>query len=176
MKYLNRYETTQYIVLGAFASFIEERVKDFEKKEEYAEIVTLAKTTRTYVKKLLGQITQSLDIDVKKKILGTYDGQGRLIKLGEIDKMKVVTRYSDEAAREYVEMQKSDAVVPVKTEDFLALVELAVASCSVCESTGDDVTNCQYKRLFTQYDIDILEEHPGENGCPYRYNRKGAKQ
>lgn len=160
--YLNREEKTQALTLGAFIAYTSDRAEEWAKLNRPKDLVKFIKTARTYAQKTLDEMCKDLNPD---------DVAGLL---REVKKMQVVTRYNADAIKEYEAVKKMDSVTPVETDDLIDLVELGLASCSVCESVGDDADSCRFRKLFLKYDIQPLNCDAGPGVCPYRFAKGGG--
>ena len=155
--YLNSAEKSIALTLAAFTAYLDDRIIEWTKISRPKDQVKYAKMAKSFTHKVLDFMFIGLDQDEVQKILK------------ELGKMQVVTRYHSEAVKEYEAMKKIDSVTPVETQDLLDIVQLALASCSVCEEPGDD---CKHKKLFIKYDMEPYNLSPGPGGCPYRIGPK----
>lgn len=161
-RYLNREEKTAALTIGAFMAYMGERAQEWAAFNRPKDLIKYAKTARTYGQKTLNELCTNLDPD-------DFD---LLIK--EVDKMQAVVRYNEEAAREYKDMQKMDTVTPVETDDLIAIVELGLVSCSVCETGGEEAADCRFKKVLLKYNMEPLNCNPGPDDCAYRFPRGGV--
>jgi len=152
-KYLNNKEKTVALTLAAFTTYLDDLIEEWTKIKRPKDQVKYAKMAKSFTFKVLDYMFKGLDQDEVQKVVK------------ELKKMQVVVKYSYQAVKEYEEMKKLDSVTPVETADLLEIVQLALASCSVCEEPGD---GCPHKKLFIKYDMEPINLNPGPGGCPYR--------
>jgi hypothetical protein len=149
--YLNKEEKTTVKVLSAFCGYLEGMIEQLGKSKNSKAAVKWAKTARSFTFKTLDEFMLPLDEDERRKV----------VELAE--KMDVIIKYKHQVEQELKRIEKLDAYVHMEKEDFSNLVELALASCSVCETDGKD---CRFKKLLIKYDVDPLNFT--DRGCPYR--------
>lgn len=152
-KYLNAQEKSIALTLAAFTAFLDDRIEEWTKIGRPKDQLKYTKMAKSFAHKVLDFMFSELDQDEVGKILR------------ELKKMQVVTKYTTEAVREYEAMKKLDSVTPIETQDLLDIVQLALASCDVCEEPGDD---CHFKKLLIKQDIQPINADPKPGGCPYR--------
>jgi hypothetical protein len=156
-RYLNSQEKSKALTLAAFTAFLDDTIELWQQIGRPTDQIKYAKTAKTFTGKVMEIMFKDLDKDEVNKVVA------------ETKKMEVVTKYKTEAVRVHKEIQKLESVTPVETDELLGIIELALASCSVCEEPGGD---CKYKKLFIKQDIQPLNLDPPAGGCPYRLGAK----
>lgn len=152
-KYLNAQEKSIALTIASISTYLDDRIEEWIRVGRPKDQVKYAKMARSFLNKVLEFMVKDLDHDENTKIIK------------ELRKMQVVVKYSDQAVKEYLDMQKLDSVTPVETEDLLEIVSLALASCDVCEDPGE---HCSFKKIFIKYDMAPPNLEPEPGGCPYR--------
>lgn len=154
--YLNKQEKLTVQVIAAFTSYLDDVVKTLEGlNKPPKDAIKWGKMARSFALKLLDEYFKPLDAAERAKVVK------------EVGRMEIAARYKTEALREFEAMKQLDSVTPMETDDLLQLAELALASCSVCDARGDDVSSCRFRLVLIKYDIEALNLSPGD-GCPYR--------
>jgi ArsR family metal-binding transcriptional regulator len=156
--YLNSRDKNRLFFYAAMTTKYDEFLEESAKlKNPNKWEIKIWKTLRTYTLKLMDALLENIDYNQKASIIK---------QMGSFD---IIVTYKQKAKQLMREQQELDDVVTIKTDDLYDIVNLAIASCSVCEDTGDDVANCKSRIAFLKYDIDVLNPDCGENGCPYRF-------
>jgi len=177
-KYLNSAEKTVILTLASFSSYLGEHIELWTDLKRSKDQLKYAKMGKSFVGKVIDIIMEDLNADQVAKLVGgdvpVYNRgyAGSLIKqtvrvTGELDQMQVVVKFKDEAIREYARMEKLDSTVSVEVGDLDKLIYFSLASCSLCDLCGDDVTACDMWELFLKYGALPLNCEPGD-GCPFR--------
>lgn len=55
----------------------------------------------------------------------------------------------------------------ISWEDFCDLAEMVLFSCLYCRLEEKDARTCNIRRIFLQYDLDVLDQE--NKVCPYQY-------
>ncbi len=150
--YLNKEEKTIIKVISAFCGYLEGLIERLgQSKNNPKAAIKWTKMTRSFAFKILDEFMLPLDEDERAKIIKSCD------------KIDVVVKYKHEVEQELKRIEKLDAYIHIEKGDFFSIIELALASCSVCETDGKD---CRFKKLLIKYDVDPLNFT--DRGCPYR--------
>lgn len=158
-RYLNKEERTDVVVLGGFVSWLEEKIPQLSASHaNIKEVRRKLKTAKTLAYQAMEAIMQPLDVQEAAKTVA------------ESRKMKVVTKYRDEAMREFKDFQQADDVTALKTDDYLDIVELTIEGhCKTCRLTGDQAESCNVRRIFIETDIEPPDQYAPVGKCPYQY-------
>ena len=159
-RYLNSQEKRVVLTLASFISYFDEYVPKWQQLKRPKEMIKYSKMARSFAGKVLDYYMKELDPDEVKNMLK------------QLEKMELVTKWRDEAIREREKMKKLESTTVIETDKFLKIVELALASCSVCESMDDEVRDCPFRKIMLEEDIEPLTPNPPAGGCPYRHYSK----
>ena len=114
------------------------------------------RTAKTYIEKAFAGVIR--DLDPKEVAL--------LMKQASKQELVFMPKREAERAREKLKKESDTMVLP--WEQFATLVELGLASCSVCESEGEEVAACKYRALLMEQDVQALTLEPAAGKCQYR--------
>lgn len=177
-RYLNAEEKSIALTLGGLMSFMEDKIELWTKLKRSKDLLKNAKMTRTYIEKTIRSILEDVDEEQVVKMFGSLvtvvnnrgEGSKRTttrIK-GDIDKVQILLKLKDEAIREAKRLEAQPGIVAMDQDDLDKIIDFATYSCDLCESKGDDVKQCPYRKLFIKYDAMPINTDPGETGCPFR--------
>lgn len=175
--YLSSEEKSVVLTIGSFIAYMSDKATVWEKLKRSKDQIKYAKMARSFAQKSIDLIMQDVSEEQVTKLVGgnvvVYKrgpyGSVRAIEhvKGEMADMQVVVKYRDEAKREYARIEKLDENVSVAVGDLDQLLYFGMASCSLCDLCGQDVTDCDIRKLFIKYHGQPLNLTPGE-GCPFR--------
>lgn len=157
-RYLNRDNKVFTLTMGAFMDYTQRIISKFQDQclpltTQEKELVKNLSFVRTYTKKTMGTMLNGLD-DQEINQVAT-----------QMRKMEIVAKYKADAVKEYRLMEQMESMTHLENSEFLDLVRLALASCSICEEDG---STCVYKKIFLKHDIEAFNMNCGEGDCPYR--------
>lgn len=157
-RYLNREQKLDAIMIAAFMTWIETKTEQWDKVKSFdRKVLGHARRSRGFIKLVLDYHMKGLDpIEVAKVM---RDSQ----------RVEVVTRYHDQAVREYKAMEKLDSMIHIDRDNFLDIVSHAMNICVVCERSGDVAEKCPMKKLWIENDIEPFDLCAPEGKCPYQY-------
>jgi hypothetical protein len=157
-RYLNRAQKLDVIMIAAFMTWLETKTDEWEDIPSISmEQKKYTKMAKAFTNKVLDEIMTGLDpLEVIKVMI---DSQ----------KVEVVTRYHDQAIREYREMDKLDSMIHIDRENFLDIVSHAMNLCVVCERSGEIADKCPLKKLWIENDIEPFDLNAPVGKCPYQY-------
>lgn len=156
MSYINKRQKEECLIFAAFASAFDNKIENWEKYGERKDRMRWLKTGRTYIKKVLDSYFEGVD---QEQVNG-------VVKLA--NKMTIATRLKNEAIKEYDDLKKIDSMAHIESNDFFDILEQSICECVRCEKTGEEANNCNLKRIYLKYGIDIVNENK-ESVCPYKY-------
>lgn len=173
-QYLNNKARNNLYMLASFKSFMDDLVAEWTQHNAPKDNIADAKRVATYTNKIMVRILGQAHPDEVTKMIGIPHPRipGQYIKKGELQKMQLILKYKDSAVKEFEDLKKLDDVTPIKTRQLLDLIGFALASCELCEMTGCDVESCDMRKLFLEYDAELLNPDAKEGECPYRLPRK----
>lgn len=158
-KYLNRQEKTEMLMFFGIVDLLQEIVASWQERDRPKEIIKYLKTARTFIEKVTILIFSHLE-------KGQSTGLLRLAKQAE--KTPTVLGGINEAVD--VEYDKQ---FEMEWEDFCDLAEIVLCCCLQCTLPKGDTENCNVKRIFLKYDLDVLDaDNPT---CPYQYQQHWLK-
>lgn len=177
-KYLSAAEKTVALTIASFTSYLDDLIELWTKINRPKDQIKYAKMAKSFGLKVLDFIMKDVNPDQVAKLVGgevplySRGPGGALIKRtvkidGELNKMQVIVKHKDEAAREYARMEKLDSLAHMEVGDLDKLIYFGMASCNLCELCGDDAKVCDMRQLFFKYDALPLNTDPGD-GCPFR--------
>ena len=155
-RYLNKQEKNDCLVIGAFASWMQDKANRMAEHSQSKQVIRNLRTASTYGQKALDEIIFELDDLEKVKVLE------------EAGKMQVSTRYKDQALREFKETMELDDVVPVKKSDFYDFMECTFEKVCKCCSTPENHQDCYWRKMFIQYDVEPFNLNIEPGMCPYK--------
>lgn len=156
--YLNRTEKENLMKTAITEVWLNDMLKAVEEKTpNRKQLITVLKYCRTYFNKLLAAMLDGKDEEqVAYTIL-------------ESKKYRFVMMGTQQALKKQAENEKSNKFVHIERWKAEKLIDLAISNCGMCESCGDDVKNCNYRKLLIDLDVDPVNIN-GE--CMYRYGRR----
>lgn len=99
----------------------------------------------------------SLFVGIDRKEVEVLVKRAQQLKYGVFTKDAYVRKVKTEIAM--------DELNVLTDEQLTVLCEACMASCAICDNTGDDVDECKTRMILLESKIQPLEKH-GE--CPYR--------
>lgn len=158
-RYMSKEERDFYAVLQAFSYFLAARVDGLSDKHgNIKEVRQKLRSARTLTEKAAALLLQPLDIADQERAKE------------EGGKMRVVTRYSDQALAAYKEVLALDSYTPMLTDHFLSLVSHSlIGTCQVCKKAGTEADSCEMKQIFIAYDVQPYDLEAPVGKCPYQY-------
>lgn len=177
-KYLNATEKSIALTLGGFLGFLDATIDVWAKLKRSKDLLKNARTTRSFLNKTLESIVEDMDDEQVLKIFGgtvsitKNNGEGSKSTVtrikGDIDNIQILLKLKDEAIREAKKLEAQPGIIAVDQDDLDQILNFASYSCDLCESAGDDVKTCPYRKLFIKYDAVPINTEPGDTGCPFR--------
>jgi hypothetical protein len=157
-KYLGITERDMYIKAGAIETLFIAMDEAYTKvKNVDKELLKCVRTCKTLTDKILRIRMRYLDKDEIDKLIE------------QVKRHQVVVRPTDIALREQKEIDKLNQKTVVETDDFINIASWTIENtCKKCTNCGDEVTDCELKKLFIKYDLAVLGADATEN-CPYQY-------
>lgn len=128
------------------------RVKDEEDKlyKKYL------KTSHTYAIKAMNAMLENLTPDEQAKIWRSSNQYDAWIFL------------KGEKRREIEENLRLANKVILESEDLQIIGDLATANCTLCESRGQEVEECEQRKKMLEYSINPLNQSADPGVCPYQ--------
>jgi hypothetical protein len=157
-KYLNNQEQQLAFFFAGVSEAAVERLKDnhIDGLERKA-----LKYMKTYGQKALKDMLDPVDITEAKVIYK----RSRNVMFGVFTK----DDYRKQLEKE-IELNKLNALTD---EELLGLGESALASCSLCESTGEEVEDCKTRKALLKCQIAPIKNH-GE--CPFKVDKESESK
>lgn len=150
-RYLNKEERESLYLLVGFKVFLDERIKLWQTLETAKKLLRPARTARTWLHKLIGEILCNLDINEQASLLKHSSN------------VRMVARTKEEAIRELNKLKKDEHYI-LTPDEFHNFMELALKPCSTCRLK--QYKACPSRELFMKYDIAPINTG---NGCQYKY-------
>ena len=113
---------------------------------------------RTYANKAMEALLQPLDV------------KERAYVTAESTKVKIVTKYTDEAIRELKEIEKLNSTVKIPKEKFYTIVEFCIAGyCKRCKAHGTgEISQCLLRDSLIDQGVEPLNCFADEDTCQYQ--------
>lgn len=153
-RYLNKAEKEMFFFLAAFKITLAEHIEGLSKYDKQK--AGWAKTAKTYTEKILHSYSENLDERQRDKLIL------------EAAKYRAYVSYHADAKASIDKALKLEENIAVNREDFLDIVEQTVYWCVGCKKRGVEAEQCNLRRLFLKYDVEVFDQHAQEGVCPYR--------
>lgn len=146
MNYLSKSEKDNYIMCAIMTSKFNCILSDvIEHSPKSKKLISCLKYITTYGKKASNLILENKDeVQVQKAIKESY-------------KYNMLLRYNSEAMAEYKRLTALSEVEHIPRDKFEKIIALALANCSMCDCTGDDVKNCAYREVLIDCNVDAVD-------------------
>lgn len=152
-KYLNREDKLTVSILGSFATYLHSFAEQHKTNPKCKAAVKWARSAKTFTLKITDIYFCNLEPEQKRKIID------------EVGRLQVVTKYKDEALRDYQKSQEIDSNMVLTNDDYYDLVEAVLeASCKGCSREPE---GCKVKRIFVLHDVEPYNCEAED--CPFRY-------
>lgn len=160
--YLSKSDKENYMMCAIMTSRFNRILNDVIKHSpNNKKLITFLKYITTYGKKASDLILEGKDeIQVKKAIKESY-------------KYNMLLRYNSEAMAEYKRLTKMSEVQHIPKDKFDKILALALANCSMCDCTGDDVENCAYREILVECNVDAVDIG---SECLYRMRSREERE
>lgn len=165
VKVLNRERKDTVVQLLALSYMIDQLLSTWQKYES-KQAVTFGKYARTYIDKLVRELTSGVDKTQKLKLLQEY---------GE---KSVYVAHTREALARQRELAKTDNFFAMDCEHWkdISGEYLLPDNCKNCQKAGKEVEDCYLRQMLALYDIvpDSTNVEPRE--CLYQYSLVGESK
>lgn len=128
------------------------RVKD-EQDKKYRKYL---KTAYTYAIKAMDAMMECLTEDEQQKVLRAANQYDVWIFL------------KGEKRQEIQENLKLANKVILESEDLQIIGDLATANCTLCESRGQEVEECEKRIKMLEYGVNPINQSAEQGVCPYQ--------
>lgn len=154
--YLSAAEKDQLLKLAALTVAVNETIEAWAKTGKRKILVKWLRTAATYIEKAYAARLKELDLKEIRQL--TRQAQTKeIVFLSNLEAKRARAKLLEEAGTQ---------VMP--WNDFQVLAAHALASCSICESGGDDVKECPFRSVLMDQDIEALTLEPDPGACQYR--------
>jgi len=154
-RYLNKAEKDTMFFMAGFTNALEEVIESLIKYGD-KEKAKWAKTARTYAQKIMEGYMTPLDTQQKAKVIV------------DSAKYRAFVTYHNDAKDDLKKSLSLEENIPVNKEDFLDIIERAVYWCCECKKRGNRVEQCNLRKLFIKYDVEVFDQTAPVSICPYR--------
>lgn len=152
-KYLNKADKLAVSIFGSFAAYLDSYAECYKDTPKAKTAVKYARMAKAFALKVTDEYFADLDMDQRKKVIA------------DVAKLHVITKYTDEAVREYGTMQALDANTVLPNDDYYDLVEAVLEA--TCKGCSREPGECKVKRIFVVHDVEPYDCET--EGCPYRH-------
>lgn len=160
--YLNKQERDDCLVMGAFIAWFREK----------ADFWASLKRPKDIIKSM--RAASSLGDRALQAILTPLDEHERVRVLEENAKMRVSTRYTDQAIKDFREICALDTVTPLEKGELEDILEYVFdANCTGCYKQGTEAHNCKWKKRLIKWDIEPFVFEVPDGACPYVIIKEG---
>lgn len=156
--YLNTKDKENALLLALLAGRLEIMVAEKEQfeKEKDKDLMKNLRMAKTYAYKALDGIMEGLPRNVVDKFL--KEAKGR----------EIVVLFKDQYKKKIEEQQAMEDHVVLHKKTLLALADLCMASCDVCEAKPEEVKDCPYRKAMLKIGFEPVNQYAGKNECPYQ--------
>ena len=156
-RYLNKEDKRNLLQVSALAGTIALQLERLRVKDEEDKLYKkYLKTSHTYAIKAMNAMLENLTPDEQAKIWRSSNQYDAWIFL------------KGEKRREIEENLKLADKVILEAKDLQIIGDLATANCTLCESRGQEVAECEKRIKMLEYNIDPLNTSAEEGVCPYQ--------
>ena len=156
-RYLNKEHKKNLLQVSALAGTIDLQLEKFRVKDEQDKLYRkYLKTAHTYAIKAMDAMMECLTEDEQQKVLraaAQYD---------------VWIFLKGEKRAEIQENLKLANKVILESEDLQIIGDLATANCTLCESRGQEVKECEKRIKMLEYGINPTNQYASYGFCPYQ--------
>ena len=156
-RYLNKEDKRNLLQVSALAGTIDMQLERLRIKDDQDKLYKkYLKTAHTYVIKAMDAMMEALTEDEQQKVLRAANQYDVWIFL------------KGEKRREIEENLRLANKVILESEDLQIIGDLATANCTLCESRGQEVEECEQRKKMLEYSINPLNQSADPGVCPYQ--------
>lgn len=155
--YLSATEKDQLLKVAALTAALDDTIEAQSKGKGVNKVMLkYYRTAKSYVEKAFALRLKEIDLkDVR-------------LLMKQAKSKEIIFAEGYEAKRERINMMAAAGTQVLSWSDFATLAAHALASCAVCESCGDDMLECQFRKVLMDQDIEALTLEPDPGKCQYR--------
>ncbi|HCU01240.1 TPA: hypothetical protein DIC62_00335 [Candidatus Nomurabacteria bacterium] len=162
-RYLNKGEREDVIIMFSFTKWLRKKADRLQELKRNKELIRFMRTAATLLEKVANLMIQNLDIEAKNQI----DKESPRYEINCFDPGTSGLR-----ARLIEEEKKKE----ILTEDFYDICDHALVICQECTNRGQSVQNCNMRKIFIRYEIEVFNHYTPEGICPYLQERYLKKE
>jgi len=157
-RYLNNAERDTCYIMSALYAWSRAAADVMAKYPQRKEIVKCLRLAGTWTKK------------AKEELLQPLDTKELAYVTAESNKVKVITKYTDDAIRELKAIENLNSTVKIDKDAFYTIVEFAIAGyCKRCKAHGaGEICQCTLRTTLMDTGVEALNCCADEDTCQYQ--------